>query len=243
MTPAEARRILQFHRAGTPDADSAEVIEALALTRSDPELRAWFEQQLSVEQPLRQKLRSISPPATLRDQILLRGKTIVLTPWHRRPSFLAAVAMLVLLGISAYWWLRPAPPDRFADYRNRMVSSVLRSYHMDIETDDPAQVREFMARRGSPADFEVPNGLARLELTGGGLLQWRGHPVSMVCFDRGDARMLFLFVLRRHAIADAPPAGPQVEQVNKLTTLSWSRGENVYLLAGSPENGFPEQYP
>jgi hypothetical protein len=242
MTPSEAKRVLQFHRLELGDTDGEEVAEALALASRDPELRRWLEEHRMVELQLRQKLRSISAPEQLRERVLAPGSSARLHPWFRQPALLAAAAVFTLLAVVAIWQLRPAPPDRFADYRQRMVSAVLRSYHMDIETNDTAQVREFMARRGSPADFEVPTGLARLEVTGGGLHQWRGHPVSMVCFDRGDAQMLFLFVLGREGIADPPPAEPQALQVNKLTTLSWSRDGNVYLLAGPPETGFSKKY-
>jgi hypothetical protein len=124
-----------------------------------------------------------------------------------------------------------------------MVSGVLRSYHMELETNDTAEVRDFMARSGNPADFEIPRGLAILELAGGGRLQWRGNPVSMICFSRGEDDMVYLFVIRGSALSDAPADVPTLTQVNKLATLSWSRGENVYLLAGLPEPGFAERFP
>lgn len=243
MKRSDAKRILQLERAGTTnDAKSPEVVEALALVRDDPELRAWLENHQLVEARLRQSLRSVSVPAALREQILARR--VELEPWSRRRSILALAAMLALLAVAALWWLRPSStPDRFADYRQRMVSGVLRSYHMELETTDTGQVREFMARAGSPDDFEIPSGLARLELAGGGRLQWRGHPVSMICFDRGDSEMVFLFVIRGNALADAPPGTAELAQVNKLATMSWSRGENVYLLAGIPEPGFAERFP
>ena len=59
--------------------------------------------------------------------------------------------------------------------------------------------------RGAPADYDVPRGLERLQLTGGGRLTWRSNPVAMVCFDRGDKQMLFLFVMKRSAVKDPPP--------------------------------------
>src|SRR5206468_6644669 len=95
-------------------------------------------------------------------------------------------------------------PDRFADYRETMVQTVLRQYRMDVTTSDAQVVRSFVAGRGGPADYTVPNGLQQLKLLGGGLLKWRGHRVSMICFDRGDREILYFFVLERSAVKDAP---------------------------------------
>jgi hypothetical protein len=83
----------------------------------------------------------------------------------------------------------------------------------------------------------LAKGLEQLPITGGVVTRWRGNAVSMVCFDRGDKQMLFLFVLDRSAFKDAPPAAgqAQVEKVNRLLTSSWSEGDKTYILAG-PED-------
>jgi len=88
----------------------------------------------------------------------------------------------------------------------------------------------------------VPRGLKQLQLTGGGLLRWRSQPVTMVCFDRGDKQMLFLFVMARSAVKDPPPETPQVVKVNKLLTAQWSQADKTYLLAGPEEADFVRKY-
>jgi hypothetical protein len=144
-----------------------------------------------------------------------------------------------MLGIGlALWWTQERPPDRFADYRGRMVRAALRQYRMDVLTNDLAAVRQYLAANGAPVNFTVPAALERLPLTGGGLLRWRGHKVSMVCFDRGDQQMLFLFVVDRSAVKEAPPPAPQLAKVSKLQTASWTRDNRAYLLAG-PEGSEP----
>jgi uncharacterized membrane protein YbaN (DUF454 family) len=242
MTAREAQAILLLHRPGLPDDGDPQMAAALALARRDPELAAWFTQHCAFQEALRRKLASAPVPADLREQLLAAPKIIRPVFWQRRSNWLAAAAVLVLLLGLAGIWLRQPPPDRFADFRSRMVRTVLREYRMDIVTNDMAQVRHFMATRGAPADYEVPAGLAQLPLTGGGQLQWRGHPVSMVCFDRGNQQMLYLFVLPRAATKSVPPSVPQAERVNKLQTLSWSRGDKVYLLAGPEEDDFAGKY-
>jgi hypothetical protein len=77
---------------------------------------------------------------------------------------------------------------------------------------------------------------------GGGLLRWRSNPVAMVCFDRGDRQMLFLFVMDRSAIPDPPPTTPKIAQVNKLLTASWTQGDRTYVLAGPEDAEFVRKY-
>jgi len=242
MTLAEARKILMLYRPGTSDADDPEMVEALRLARENGELRAWFEQHRACQTVMRRKLREMDVPVELRDRLLAAGKTIRPTFRRRRASWLAAAAAVAVLLAVAALMMRPRVPDGFADYRSRMVRTVLREYRMDIATNDMSEVRRFLAAQGAPSDYVVPAGLAGLKLTGAGALRWRSNPVAMVCFDRGTNEMVFLFVMDRTAVRDSPPAIPQVARVNKLTTASWTRDGRTYVLAGQEEADFPRKY-
>jgi len=244
MTIEQAKEVLALYR-GTPlDAQDAEVKEALALARSNPELQAWLDAQLAFHSGLRQKMRSLSPPPGLKEKLLARGK-IVEPPiaWWRQPLRIAVAAVLLFSGIIFAVLLQPGGThDRFAQFQSRMVGTALRQYRMDILTNDMSQVRTFMASRGAPADYTIPDKLERLQLTGGGALKWRNNPVAMVCFDRGDRQMLYLFVTDRRAIKDAPKETIKVEQVSDLLAVSWSEGDKTYLLAGPVEPDFTRKY-
>ena len=243
MTRAEARQVLLLHRPGVDDERDPEFQEALDWVAQDSELRAWFEEHTACQRALRQRFRAVETPPELRAR--LRAVAPARTR-SRIPGPLAgwaAAAAVLVLGLWLSGVIRPRPvPDRFADFRTRMVSTVLREYHMDIVTNGMASVRAFLAARGAPADYVLPTGVERLALTGGGVLRWRGHPVSMVCFDRGDKEMLFLFVLERAVVPDAPPASPQVAKVNKLLTASWTQDNRTYVLAGPEEAEFLRKY-
>jgi hypothetical protein len=243
MTTAEARKILLLYRPGVDDGTDPEMAEALALAKQDPELAIWFARQCGFHQAVRAKLRAAQPPTDLRERLLAQQKVVRPGFWQGPPIWLAAAAVFaLLLGISAVL-LRPTPPDRFADFRTRMVTKALRQYGMDITNSSMTEVRQFMSRRGAPADYEITPGLGRLQLTGGGFLQWRGHPVAMVCFERHDKELLYLFVLQRDALKDAPDSTPKLEKVNKLFTVSWSKGDKAYILAGPEETEFEKKYP
>ncbi|HWQ90106.1 MAG TPA: hypothetical protein VN673_00425 [Clostridia bacterium] len=242
MTPSEAKQVLLLYRPGRNDEEDPEIRSALALTRTDPELALWFEQHCAFQNAMRAKLRSVPAPVDLKAAILGQSRIVRPAFWQRPPAWLAAAAALVLLAGVATVLLRPGLPDRFVHFQNRMVGTALREYRMDIVTNDMSQVRTFLASRGAPGDYEVTPGLERLKLTGGGVLRWRNHPVSMVCFNRGDEQMLFLFVMDRSAVKDAPPETPEVTTTHELATVSWSKGDKTYVLAGPEESNFLKKY-
>ncbi len=234
MNSQEAKGILLLYRPGSLEASEGPLAEALEQTQRDPELRHWFEQHCVVQSALREKFRHIPAPTDLKESILAMNKVVSATWWHRPMWLATAAGFALLLGLSAVL-LQPRANDRFGDYRSRMVRTALREYSMDIVTNDLKQIRQSIAQRGGPADYELPRGLEKFSPTGGGCLRWRGNPVSMVCFDRGDKQMFFLFVTSRLALKDAPSTSAQLAKINKLLTTSWSEGDKTYLLAG-PED-------
>lgn len=246
MSPEQAKEILLLYRPGTRDAEDPEVAQALQLAKLDPELQEWFTHQQAFQTAIRAKFREIRAPESFKHAILAQQK--VARPYAqfwRQPVWVAAAAIFVVLLSLTFVWSRPSVPDRFAHYRATMVTTAVRVYGMDLLTKDPTQLREFIARKGAPADYDLTGGLAKLQLKGGGLLRWRGHPVSMVCFERSAGDTLFLFVLKRSALKDPPPASPDkaaLEQVDGLMTASWTNGSDTYVLAGPPEPDFASKY-
>jgi hypothetical protein len=193
----------------------------------------------------REGVRGSTPiPRAISNQSHGSGGPKILRPgfgW-RQPVLWAMAASILLVGALAGLWLKPTAPDPLAQFQARMVSTALREYRMDLVTNDMRQVRQLMAQGGAPADYAVTPGLEKLSLTGGGILRWQSHPVAMVCFDRGDNQMLFLFVLSRAAFPNPPPETPRLAKVNQLLTASWSSGDKTYVLAGPEEADFVRKY-
>jgi hypothetical protein len=245
LNRAEAKQILLLYRPGTGDAEDPEILAAMELARHDAELGKWFERHQAFQSSMRAKFRQIEVPAALKAELLAGRRVLRPYVFWQRPVWLAAAAIFVLLLSVVALLLRPSVPDRFSNYRESMVSAAVRVYGMDLETNDMNQLRKFIAQKGAPADYELTQGLERLQLRGGGLQRWRGNPVSMVCFDRGGNKMLFLFVMKRAALKDPPPPATseaELAKVDGLMTASWSRGDDSYVLAGAEEPLFAEKY-
>jgi hypothetical protein len=239
MNRDDAKNILLLYRPGTPDAEDPQIIEALALVERDVELARWFGEHCSRQEVLPAKFSRIQVPDGLKEQIIseqaAREKIIV----RRRNIVLTAVAATVVaLLIPATLWLRPQGDDNaLAIYRNRMVGAALRGYAMDLAANNPAQIRDYLKQNRAPADYVLPGPLEEVAVTGCAIESWQGVKVSMICFHTGDPLLpgvqsdLWLFVINRASVKNAPPAGPpQLAKVNQLITAVWVQGDKLYLL-------------
>jgi hypothetical protein len=91
--------------------------------------------------------------------------------------------------------------------------------------------------------------LAKTAVTGCAIESWRGVKVSMICFRTGkpippgEQSDLWLFVIDRATVNDAPPAGSrQFVRVNKLMTATWTQGDKLYVLGVEGDEQTLRQY-
>ncbi|HEX5399106.1 MAG TPA: hypothetical protein VFY06_08670 [Verrucomicrobiae bacterium] len=253
MNRDEAKTILLLYRPGTADSGDPQIAEALALTKQDPELSRWLEEYSARQELLRAKLRQISIPAGLKEQIVSERMALLQSKIRREKmvGVVAAVAIVVSLLVLVQFWQprRPAADDTLAGYEKQMVSVALRGYGMDLTTTNLAQIRTHLAENNAPADYVLPAGLQKAALLGCAVEGWQNTKVSLICFRTGrplppnQQADLWLFVVDRAAVKDAPePDQPKITAVNQLTTAVWTQGDKVYFLGTTGDQEILRQY-
>jgi len=248
MNSREAKEILLFYRPGTEDDRDPEFAEALALSRSDAELGRWLADQVAVRKALSSRFQAIPVPRGLKEQILSERQSHISppVPVKRRTALLATAAVVCVAAVSILLF-HPQKRDTLAEFRGRMAEIALRAYpKMDLETNDLAQIQQFIAHSQAPA-YELPKSITKATGTGCAILKWRDHPVSMICFRSGknsdptQTSDLFLFVIDRSAVGSAP-GSPRFQQLNRLGTMTWSAGDKTYVLGGYGDEAFVRTY-
>ncbi len=232
MTPDEAKAVLWLHRPGRAEPSDPDPTAALALARQDAALGQWLAAQQRFHARVGDCLRSLEPPAELKERILARQPVREPRSWWRQPALWAAVGFGMLLLGGGLRWAKPRSHDDFASFRVRMARFAVRQYGMDLATNDLDQIRAFLAQAGRPSTFVLTTPLAKLPLLGCAALTWHGQPVSMLCFDRGRGELVWLFVVRQPAVRGAPlTAAPRTARVGALATASWTVAQKTYLVA------------
>jgi hypothetical protein len=231
MTVEEAKQILLRYREGTLDANDPDIVQALELAARDRELNTWFADHRSFQNTVSDSLRTIPVPADLKSRIL-NGRPVS-HRFSRGPLLALAAAFAILAVAVSVWFSKPLDNKTFANFQARMINFALRTYAMDILSADPAQVRDYLAAHGAPADYSLTPALSRLPVKGGGRLSWQNHPVAMICFSLPQNETLYLFVIDRTSVPDRNAADnvSTVSPGKHLSTATWSDGKRVYMLA------------
>jgi hypothetical protein len=243
----EAKEILLLYRPSV-DRDEPEFSEAIALTKTDPELAAWFQQHCAFQDAARAAFNDIPVPEALKEQILSERKAHNTLSSRRRVLVAACAAIIIaFVGIVTFRSLEPAKPT-FASFHSRMMGMILRYPAMDLETNNLQAIRQELAKHGEIDNLPFTVPLDKTAGTGCASLRWHGKSVSMICFNSGKNGKpknpdLFLFVIDKTLVKDPPPGVPLISQARKsLVSGSWTSGDKTYVLAALGNEDFLRKY-
>jgi hypothetical protein len=251
MSNREAMKILALFRPGTSDEKDPSFDEARKFAQGDPALRQWFEEHCASHKVLRGKFQEIVVPPGLKEQIISE-RAIQRPVLQRYWGALLAVAAVVLLLVSVEMhpsWLSGGSPNNHEAYVRDMAELAQANYTMNLETDDPVQIRAYLAKNSAPADYAFPTQLQSAATAGCAIDPWQGTQVSMICFKTGrplragSKSDMWLFVAQKSAVADAPaPGHVTFERAAPMITASWSDDSHTYVLAALGDEALLKQY-
>jgi hypothetical protein len=231
MNNEEARFILSAYRPGGQDANDPDFASALAQAQRDPTLKAWFEAEQSFDAAVAERLHTVRPPADLRAAILVGAKASEPVGW-KMPSWAMMAAMVALcIGLLGLWMTnRQTPTPAFADWQETAFRFLESAPKLDRMSPQADELQEWLRAANSPTPPVLPASLAKLKALGCKTLESDGHRISVLCFHRGNGKLIHLVVSDRSAAPGLPTADPVFAQRGDWTTASWAQGDEAYML-------------
>ncbi len=252
MNRDEAKAALLLYRHGTADQEYPQIAEALALAQQDTELKDWLVIHCARQFVLREKFQQIPVPAGLKVQIISEQAVVEreVPSGLRKFRLVPGLALILLSGLVTVFWLvnQPERDDTLAVFQSEMAGIALRGYAMDLTTNDPVQIRAYLAMNHAPSDFILPGALKQIQLAGCALEGWQNVKASMVCFRSSRAAAgvssdVWLFVVDKASVkkSSAGPV-PQISPVNRLITATWVQGDKLYFLGTTGDEQVIKEY-
>jgi hypothetical protein len=104
---------------------------------------------------------------------------------------------------------------------------------VEVQTQDLAKVRQWLAAQSVDSQFVVPPGLPQqATLHGARVLEWQESKVAFLCYLRGPQHLHFL-VADLAALAHAPsPDTLLMADCQGWTAFSWIQNNRAYVLTG-----------
>ncbi|MFA6961846.1 MAG: hypothetical protein WC205_13915 [Opitutaceae bacterium] len=229
MNTTEAKFILQARRPDGRDDAEPQFTEALEQARRDPALTEWLAREQAFDMVVADKLRSVQPPAGLREAILAGARMSRPVPFWRRPQVLAlAASVVIIFGLVAVWpALRPASDtERLA---MGVMTEVNSAAHHAAMPSPRGELRTLLTAPGTRLAAGLPLDMNQLKSDGCRSLSIAGHNVVEVCFERGGE--FHLYVANR---SDFKGDGePMFRERGNLASVAWTDTRHAYVLVTS----------
>mgnify|MGYP005858717269 CR=1 FL=1 len=241
MDNEQAKLILSAYRPGGEDASDPFFAEALDQVRQDPELSQWFTEQRRFDQSIQAALQADAPPSGLRESLLLNRKIVRMTEpatrnrfWAKPTSWMALAASIILLiGIGLMLRAGTATPMSGEQFVQKVLDlNTGGQISLGKMSSDPEELRQWLAHRRSPSEFELPGSLKKIGAMGCQTFTINGHKVSLLCFMLDKDRIVHFFVIDSNNLEGAPGSQPRFQQVDNIAIATWSEGGRTYVLAG-----------
>jgi hypothetical protein len=244
----DPRLILSARRPDGDDDADPEIAAAISAAQSDPKIAEWSEKQTAVDRRISGALRSVQPPAGLRDRILTgakvsRKRDAGSEGWFEKKVWgffgrgeLAAVALVIVLLATAVIYNRVTDKP---DERPWQVFAVAKAAQLEsgaetLEHKDAflQTTVEWMREQACPAPYMLPEGLQSLGLFGCSTMKWNGKQIGIVCFKLGAEHEVHLVCIDAKDIPDLLTERPMWTEIGGYTTAQWREKDTAFMLLG-----------
>jgi hypothetical protein len=238
MNRTQAQFILGACPPGRPLPDDPEVAEALLLLETDPELARWWAATRAFDSSVAGTLRTVAPPADLRDAILA-GLRFTPPPAHRpvwrQPAWLALAALFVVLLTGAGMWFGRQQTAATA-FRRDVAKFMSEDWQHDFDFPEASfpKICEWAARQPGGIQLQAPAQLAGNATFGCKIFEWRGRRATLVCFvTKAEGEVIHVVSVDRAALPateiPVPAGAPQFARAGEWNTALWTQGPRLYV--------------
>lgn len=234
MNRDEAKYVLSAYPVTGDHGDDSQFKEALLLAQQDPELREWFARERAADSVIARKLQTVCPPSDLHSQLIAARKVIPMPTRQVQVAWWAAVAALVLVAFTLpYFRFSARHVAGLDDFKSYVATTASTLDHLDLNTSDVAQIRDWLKKGSAPSEFVVPSGLAQSKRVGCRVFDWNGKRVSLICFALNDQKVAHMFIIDRSLLQNIPANEPVRFSAGEvgIATAVWSDGANAYVVA------------
>ena len=241
MTNRDAIFLLGACRPNGADSNDPEFAEALALAGSDPELKAWFDDQRGFDSAVAARLQSVAAPAELRSRILTGGRVSRPEPSFTMRRLWAIAAMVMMFAGLGVWYSVGfrAGQGGWEEQSLAALSQLVSGQEtFDAKSPNVSDLQQWLRANGSPTVGALPASLLRLASLGCKTISWNGRPISIICFHGPGGELVHLAMTERAGLENPPPNGhPVYGTKDGWQTASWSQGEMaMMLITKAPED-------
>jgi hypothetical protein len=234
MSNTEAKFILGAYRADGSDAGNAMFSVALAQARTDPALGAWFARAQAHDAAMAAKLREVAPPAGLREAILAGARASRAPRTERRfPTMwlaLAASVAVLLTATLALWPSRAAAGT--AQLSAFAIDDTAHGKH-GSHGEAAGALQVLLSQPSNRLSAGLPVDFATLRATGCRTLNFAGHDVLEVCFQRDGVWFHCYIVNNADFPSMAKETATDFEQQAGFGSASWSDGVHRFVVVSS----------
>lgn len=244
----DPRLILSARRPSGEDDQEPEMAAALVDARNNRALADWAAKEADVDRKFADSLRTVQPPAGLRDRILTGARVSSRSGgseggWFERRAFgilrysdlVAIAAIFVMLCVAlAYNYFNQTPDERPWQLVAAAKAAEIEAGTVLIEHEDSqyASTAGWLGERAAPAMTTLPTGLKTSPLFGCSTMKWNGKPMSITCFSLGAGKEAHLVCVDARNIPDSLSAVPIWTEVGGYTTAQWTDDGKAYMLMG-----------